>query len=98
MPPDVMLVVAPAVLPLEICNELRTVELFVAARVMVEALLLRLMPAPAINETLDDEPFREKAPPPAGPMIWILLAPVETVMFAPPEMTIVPVDEAKPFA
>jgi hypothetical protein len=29
-PPEVMFEVAPAVLPLEICNELRTVELFVA--------------------------------------------------------------------
>jgi hypothetical protein len=62
---------------------------------------LRPIPVPATSDTLLDVPFKEKlvaAGADATPMICILLAPVESVMFAPAEITIVPVLETKPFA
>lgn len=58
IPPDVMFVVAPAVLPLEICSELKTVELFVAATVIVLAFELREIPAPATIDNAPVDPFR----------------------------------------
>ena len=42
---------------------------------------------------------RETVPaPPDAPMIWMLLAPVESVILFPAEMTTVPVEDAKPAA
>ena len=58
IPPDVMFVVTPAVLPEEICSELKTVELFVAATVIVLALELREIPAPATIDNAPVDPFR----------------------------------------
>jgi hypothetical protein len=57
-PPDVMLVVAPAVLPDEICRELRTVELLVAAMVIVLPAWPRLTPAPAEIDSAPLDPFK----------------------------------------
>jgi hypothetical protein len=73
-PPEVILVVTPAVFPLEICKELSTVELFVAWTVIVLALLLRDIPAPAIRDTLEELPFNEKlvATGTAGPIMVIV--------------------------
>ena len=74
IPPETILVVAPAVLPLEICKELSTVELLVAENVMVLALPVMLIPAPASNVALIDEPFSVNPAPPAAdaPMTVIL--------------------------
>jgi len=95
-PPEVIFVVAPAVLPEEICRELNTVELFVAWIVIVLALLLRLIPAPETRETLEEEPFRLKlvAVGTEGPIIEIVLADVLNVILLPPIRDTLPV---KPF-
>ena len=52
--------------------------------------------APAEIDTLDEVPFKTKfvAAGTVGPMIWMLLAPVESVILFPADSTMVPVDEA----
>jgi hypothetical protein len=64
--------------------------------VSVLAFELKLIPAPATKETLLELPFRLKfvATGTEGPMIWMLLAPVEIVILLP-ERTMVPVDVAR---
>lgn len=67
------------------------------AIVIVLALLLRVMFAPATSETLAVDAFRLKAAPPAAPINEITPGAVLMVMFEP-EKAIVPVDVARPLA
>jgi hypothetical protein len=82
-PPDVILLVIPAVFPLEICSELNPGD--EAEIVIVEALEAKPTLAPATRETLDEEALRLKlvATGAVGPTIVILEAPELKVMFAP---------------